>query len=223
MKYTSKTDNTRAALPAKLELRRKLIAEVARPARVFDAFAGEGVLYHAVWHEADSYVGCDEKWFRDERTVFVGDNRRVLRAIDLSAFNLFDLDAYGCPWEQAMIIAARRPIAPGERIGLAITDGLGLFYKMNGIPGNVAQLAGLRRDSMVGVIRVQDMILDRCIIGLMQRTKARVVKQWRAAGANTTAMRYLGLVLEGLPGQPSHRRRDQHQQDAREQEAATLH
>ena len=88
---------------------------------MFDAFAGEGVLFRQVWHRAVSYVGCDLKWYRDERLMFVADNHRVMRAIDLSAFNVFDIDSWGSPWDQVLILAARRPLAAGERLGLVLT------------------------------------------------------------------------------------------------------
>ncbi|HVH77139.1 MAG TPA: hypothetical protein VM755_19655 [Stellaceae bacterium] len=46
-----------------------------------------------------------------------------MRAIDLAPFNLFDFDAWGSPWEHVAILCARRPVQPGERIGLVLTDG----------------------------------------------------------------------------------------------------
>ena len=101
-----KSDNTAEAEWAKITIRRNVLAEVgAEHASVFDAFAGEGRMHAAVWCEAARYVGCDTRFFTDDRPAFVADNRRVLRAIDLAAFNVFDLDSYGSPWEQAYIIA----------------------------------------------------------------------------------------------------------------------
>ena len=54
-------------------------------------------MHIAVWNRASHYVGCDLEFYRDERTAFVANNIRVLRTIDLSEFNIFDLDAYGVP------------------------------------------------------------------------------------------------------------------------------
>jgi hypothetical protein len=188
-----KTDNTFAATPAKVEIRRNVLDAVGAPARVFDAFAGPGELYSLVWSQAAAYTGCDVRWFNDHRRMFVGDNRRVLRAIDLAAFNVFDLDAYGSPWEQAIIIAARRPLH-GERLGLVLTDGLEMQFKMNGVPAAVSLLTGLRPDVQVGLGRRPEAVLDRCIAGLAERFGARVTKQWRASNRRTAS--YVGLVLE---------------------------
>lgn len=97
---------------AKIKIRENVLLAIGTDrASVFDAFAAAGELHKAVWHRAHSYVGCDLQFFRDDRMAFVADNRRVLRSIDLAQFNLFDLDAFGSPWEQAYIIAKRRPLA----------------------------------------------------------------------------------------------------------------
>ena len=71
------------------------MAEIgAEAASVFDAFAGEGQMFKAVWCQAARYVGCDkDAWYpQDERMAFAKcDNRRVLRAVDLRGYNIFDL------------------------------------------------------------------------------------------------------------------------------------
>lgn len=41
-----------------------------------------------------------------------GDNRRLLRSLDLSRFDLIDLDDYGIPAEQLAIVAERAPGTP---------------------------------------------------------------------------------------------------------------
>jgi hypothetical protein len=65
---TSKVDNTSAALPAKVQIRRLVLLDAigAERAHVFDVFAG-GVLYRRVWHQAANYVGCDLK--RDQSAL----------------------------------------------------------------------------------------------------------------------------------------------------------
>lgn len=113
-KSSPKTDNNPHAIKAKAELRQRVLDAVGKPAGVFDAFAGSGQMFSAVWHQAEHYVGCDLKWIRDGRLMFAGDNRRVLRAVDLAPFRVVDLDSYGSPWEQAIIVADRRRVAPGE-------------------------------------------------------------------------------------------------------------
>jgi hypothetical protein len=191
-----KVDNHPGATRAKIEIRRRVLEAIA-DASVFDAFAGTGQMHAAVWKDARAYVGCDTRWIDDGRPAYVADNRRVLRAIDLGAFNVFDLDAYGSPWEAALIIAARRPVPEGERVGIIVTDGAGLAYKANSIPTAVKQLAGLRA-GMVGVSRRHDEVIDRTVAGLVARMRCTIERRWQAQRDNTgPAPRYIGLVLTG--------------------------
>lgn len=194
-RFSPKTDNNPQAHAAKVQIRRNVLAAVGK-ARAFDAFAGAGEMYTAVWKDADAYTGCDLKWQRDDRRMFCGDNRRVLRAIDLKAFNVFDLDAYGSPWEQAIIIADRRRVNAGELIGFALTEGNGFAYKSNVMPAAIQLLTGLR-PGIVGLSRKQDSIIDRAIAGIAKRMRCDVVKRWEAHGRTGASMRYIGLVLKG--------------------------
>ena len=191
-----KTDSTPAARAAKVTIRDNVLRSIgAARAQVFDAFAGAGEMHDAVWAGAASYVGCDLQFYRDDRMAFVADNLRVLRAIDLSPFNVFDFDAYGSPWEQCVILAARRPLEPGERLGLVLTEGSGLDMRLRGLPGVMAHLAGMHPHAS-GASRSPDEIIDRCIVGLTRRMQATVERRWQATGKSGTAMRYIGLVLQ---------------------------
>lgn len=194
---TRKVDNHRKTLPAKIDIRQKLIAELSTVC-VLDAFAGAGKMHREVWHLADHYTACDTKWYKDQRTAYVVDNRRLLRTIDLQPFNVFDLDAYGSPWEQVLIIASRRRVNTGERIAFALTDGSPLNLKMGGLPTALRLLAGFDR-VVAGGLRLQDEIIDRVLLGLCERMHCRILRRWEARGKTGSCVRYTGIVLEGLP------------------------
>ena len=176
-----KVDNARKAKSAKVEVRRKVLEAIDGATHVFDAFAGRGEYFKSVWRDATSYTGCDKRYFPDERRAFVADNRRVLRAVDLDAFNIFDLDAYGSPWEQAVIIAARRKLKEGERVGMVFTEGDGLKYRMNGVPNAVTQLIGLR-SGIAGLNHQRDKILAALVTEIARRMGGEIVKRWQAQG-----------------------------------------
>jgi hypothetical protein len=191
----AKQDSSPAATAAKLRIRRNVLDVIgAKAAHVFDAFAGTGHMHDMVWRDAVSYVGCDNRFFRDDRVCFCADNVRVLRAIDIAPFNLFDLDAYGSPWEAVIVIAARRKLAPGERVGFVLTDGQGMNMRLGSLSIALSQLAGVRPD-MVGIIHERDAILDRGIARLALRMGAVVERRWQAHGTRGSSMRYIGLVL----------------------------
>lgn len=191
-----KVDNHARSMPDKTELRRLVLGEVN--ATVFDAFAGSGEMFRRVWKDAPGYTGCDLRWFpQDPRPAFVADNRRVLRCLDLEAFGIFDLDAYGSPWEQAAIIAARRKVAPAERIALCLTDGSNLKLKMGDAPKAMAWLAGLLPRA-AGLAQSHEELVDRAITGLCRRMNCRPARMWRARGKSAARVLYVGIVLEGV-------------------------
>lgn len=177
-------------------LRRRVLAAIPG-ASVFDAFAGAGRMWRSVWRNAAAYVGCDLKWYRDrDRMAYVGDNRRVLRAIDLAGFNLFDLDSYRSPWDCALIIADRRAVATGELIGIVLTDGSLIGLKLGKTPNALAELAGIASGAR-GMSHQYHQIIDRAVSALCERMRCDVVQRWQAQGQTQAGVMYIGLVLRG--------------------------
>lgn len=192
-----KTNNHAASARVKGEIRRHVLEEVgAERAVVFDAFAGDGAMWRAAWQKAAAYVGCDRRWYRDERTAYVADNRRVLRCLSLDRFTVFDLDAWGSPWEQALIVATRRQVAQGERIGLVLTDGSALGLKMGNYPAALRVLARVRPGA-AGGSRSGEELMDRAIAALARRMRCKVARRWQARGKTGAQVAYVGLVLIG--------------------------
>jgi len=192
----NKRDNSKPAEKAKAIIRRNILTEIGTDnARVFDAFAGEGTMYRAVWKDAAGYVGCDKDWFpQDPRAAFVCDNRRVLRAVDLTPYTVFDLDAHGSPWEQLAIIAARRPLAPGERVGVVLTEGLGLKMNMGGLGNAMAILAGVKTH-MPGMGAARDQLIERALRRICTLMHASIERRWQAQGNKGSRVSYIGMVL----------------------------
>lgn len=100
-------------LSKKLALRMCAIDEIfsygEKEVRVLDCFAGDGVLWRLLkrdYGDRIQHVGIDKTWKHGAH--YLGDNRRYLRFLPIRNFNLMDLDAYGVPYEQMRIIAARR-------------------------------------------------------------------------------------------------------------------
>jgi len=188
--------NHRGGKSAKVTIRHNVLDAIGRTAHVFDAYAGGGEMYREVWRHAAGYVGCDTEWYRDGRTLFVCDNRRVMRSIDLSRFSIFDFDAFGSPWHQMLLMAARRPVQAGERIGVTFTDGTLVKLKQGGLPNAMAVAAGMI-GKISGLQRWRDDIIQRAIHGVARRIGCDVERQWQAEGKSRAKVLYIGLVLRG--------------------------
>jgi hypothetical protein len=192
-----KRHNHPKAVEAKAAIRRHVLETLgAASCHVFDAFAADGEMFRRVWREAASYTACDLKWYNDARLAYVADNRRVLRSIELAPFTVFDLDAFGSPWEPAIIVADRRPLQPGERLGLILTEGSGLKLKFGSFPSALCEVAGVKPDAAGGASSHEE-VVSRAISGWAARIGAdAVTHRWEAVRSGGSAMRYIGLVLE---------------------------
>jgi hypothetical protein len=194
-----KVDNNPLMREAKLDLRRRVLAEVS-PAHVLDAFCGRGEMYRAVWKGAAAYAGCDERpWEPTDPPRYVADNLRLLRALDLSPFNVFDLDAYGSPWEQAELVLHRRRWGKGEVGALILTDGSARFLRLGNVPHALARLTGVR-----GGEAMLDAAYDLQRLALsawLKQARVKVRKTWQArtpVHPKFVPMVYTAVVFEGL-------------------------
>lgn len=182
---------------AKTAIRRNVLAAVgASRAVVFDGFAGQGAMYRAVWSAASHCVGCDFDFFPgDDRLAYAADNRRVLRALDLDRFNIFDCDAWGDPWEQVFIVAERRRLRPAETLGLVLTDGQTLKVQYQHRPSRaLCRLAGVDH-AIPGMHREMELIFDRALHRVAAMMGGTIARRWQATAPNRSVMRYLGAVL----------------------------
>ena len=127
----------------------------------------------------------------------------MLRLLDLAAFNVFDFDAYGSPWEQAYILSARRSLSPGERFGLVLTDGSGLRMKFGSAPTALGLLANVPLKA-AGLTRLHDKIIDSALDAVVFRLGGAVVERWQASGKTGARMAYIGTVIEGHKKSPGH-------------------
>jgi|GEM_PF-1770099 len=204
--------NGALALRAKVGMRMSVLEHV-KPAHVFDAYCGpSGEMWRAVWKRAASYVGCDEVYEPfDPRRRFVGDNRTVMRAIDLQAYNVFDLDAFGEPWEQLTILSVRRTWQAGER-GAVILTWSDLKTRWGFASHALASLSGL---GSLKVGRKADVaITPMAIRSFFARSNVHPLQAWNASGGSTgkgsNKQTYTAIVFEGLGAAHRERTDGQH-------------
>lgn len=89
----------------KIMLREEVISKIQDEINVLDCYAGKG----KIWADLISrnhkrkinYIGIEKEKKKNKNiNVVEGDNLKYLKAMDLSKFNLIDLDAYGIPYDQ---------------------------------------------------------------------------------------------------------------------------
>ncbi len=120
-----------------------------------------------------------------------------MRAIDLQAFNVFDLDAYGSPWEHMIVLAARRKWTKGERGAVILTDGTALKMRFGQLPGAIAQLCGVAKDRMPPSGETGTAAQEMALRAWAERSGVAIVRQWRAEGNTRNHMVYTAIVFEG--------------------------
>lgn len=109
----TKTDNSHYG--AKIRLRVEAVNRCkSKNLYVLDAYAGYGHMWREVQRQCPKVkirtLGIDQRPIGPH--LIKGDNLKVLPSLDLSAFDLIDLDAYGIPAAQLGIVAHKAPGVP---------------------------------------------------------------------------------------------------------------
>lgn len=198
---TKKTDNRPAATTAKLQLRNYALKAIS-PANVLEVYCGiDGVMFEGCWREAQSCAGIDQRYqLSDARDRYVGDSIRVLRCLDLSRFNVFDVDAYGDPWPALILIAKRRRWAAGERGAICITDGSSMNARFGQASASITELTGLR-EFPTGV-ESAERVRQMCRSAWRKLAGVSVVQCYEAVSergkTGNLRMVYSTLIVEGV-------------------------
>lgn len=108
MGTTIKTNNDRALLEAKIQLRLKSLPD-KKEITILEAFGGEGVIWKVIKERRPdtkfNILSIDNKAYR--RVQLQGDNMKYLLSLNLLQFDIIDLDAWGSPVKQLEILFKR--------------------------------------------------------------------------------------------------------------------
>jgi len=119
----SKVQTESSHLGAKIRLRLNNLPENKDTLRVLDVFSANG----KIWNEIKRLSSRDIKVLRMdiradlEGIYLLGDNMKFLETMDLSAYDIIDVDAYGIPFEQLRVIL---PKAKGKKIFVTFIQSL---------------------------------------------------------------------------------------------------
>lgn len=186
-----KTNNAKTS--AKREIREAVLSKVESPS-VLEVFCGSGEMYQSVWHKADNYTGIDKVKQFDSRHTVCGDAEKAIRIVDLRIYNIFDIDAYGSPYE--VLARVLGSVSPEWRsVGFVLTDGIAMDLKLGrickgvrmltGINGHIAKRAHVLHDEIISM--VIDKVADS-ICGSVSMVKM-------ATGKTGSQMKYYGFVV----------------------------
>lgn len=185
-------DNTDGG--AKIEIRKTILAQIPEPS-VLDCFAGEGKVWRACY-QGLPYVGLDKKASSDDRKVLNIDNIKYLRSADLSRFNVFDLDAYGTPWQQFLIVLNRRSFTAGESVAIFLTDGLSILARMGELPHGMKKYVGIPENVRVPCLsRHMDYIRALLVVNAVREVGVTIEKALITQN-NRGNMSYMGLLVK---------------------------
>jgi hypothetical protein len=104
--YRTKSDNK--SLFEKLEIRKRICAEIREPLRVLDLFCGQGRVWKAMAKHFPiaTYTPVD-KAVKQEGAIRMNVTPRSVQAFNPAEFNCIDIDTYGDPWEIWEVISRR--------------------------------------------------------------------------------------------------------------------
>lgn len=110
-----------SGLAIKLKLRRMLLQRLGLPSyRVLELYGGPGEMRRSAWHDAAEVVSIDSDI--DSEATYLGDSIATVRHMDVSRFDVFDIDPFSDPWHGLYTVG--RCVHPsGRRLGVCLTDG----------------------------------------------------------------------------------------------------
>ena len=187
-----KTDN--AKITSKVDIRKESLKFI-KDSSVLEVFCGAGEMYKDVWQEANNYTGIDKRKFFDKRHTLCGDALSVVKQIDISGYNIFDIDAYGSPYHILLEIAQRIDL---DHVSFCITDGTNMDLKMGRVSRGLREILGAENKILKKAHIVHDLLISQVIDRIASITSMEVVKKRIARGITGSSMRYYAFDMSKL-------------------------
>jgi len=135
-------DNTNVGL--KVAVREWGLKQITEP-HVLDLFCGYQAI-RKLCYQGMPYLGIDVK--PDTPADIHCDNREYLKTADLAPWNLMDIDAYGNPWEQFLLISKRKH----GRFVCILTECIEFNVNMNSITIGMKGILGIPRKMRISCL-----------------------------------------------------------------------
>jgi hypothetical protein len=188
-----KTNN--AKTNAKKEIRSHVLSSIGENAHVLEVFCGAGEMYEHVWKKASGYLGIDKVKFFDQRNTICGDALKAVTKIDVDDFTIFDIDAYGSPYE--ILIALLPKISRShKKIGFVITDGIAMDLKLGRISKGIRKLVEIDFHIAKRAHIIHDDLIAKVIKRVSQDLQGSPTGIKIANGKKGSAMKYYCFIVE---------------------------
>jgi hypothetical protein len=192
-KFKGKKTNN-AKIDAKIELRQLIDC---KELSVLECFCGSGEMFNAVWKDAFHYEGIDIKKQDDLRITHQGDCALMLKKLNLEKFNVFDIDAYGSPYECLQIIVEKiKKQEKSKKYHFFITDGIEIDLRMGKIENFFGLLAGLNAKKLNNAHLLHDYFIEKIIKNLCLDMGAELMNSKIAKGKTGSGMRYFYFLIK---------------------------
>lgn len=186
-----KTNNAKTTV--KKELRMSVFEGIENQ-KVLEIFCGAGEMYNAVWKDADKYTGIDKVKFFDVRHTICGDAEKGLRLIDVNDYNIFDIDAYGSPYEILNYILEKLT-EENRRIGFVVTDGIDMDLKLGRLCSGLRRFVGYDHHIAKRAHILHDEFINIVLEKIKERLKGEIVNFKIAHGTKGSSMRYYSFIV----------------------------
>ena len=189
----AKTDN--AQISAKEEIRKKILSKIENPC-VLEVFCGAGEMYQKVWANAEKYTGIDKRKFFDERNTICGDAEKAIRVVDLEQYNIFDIDAYGSPYNILSYIILNRRFT--DQVAFVLTDGSAMDLRLGRVSKGLRELSGIKNHVLKKASNIHDELILKVIENIEKITRKKATNFMIAKGRTGAAMRYYAFILSDV-------------------------
>lgn len=192
-KFKGKKTNN-AKTNAKQLLRAGVFEKIEGTRNVLDVFCGAGEMHKAIWNKADDYLGIDKVKYFDERKTICGDARKAINLVKIEDFNIFDIDAYGSPYDILEAVLPR--IGAWKQLGFVLTDGSSMDLRLGRISKGLRALTGIDVHVVKRASAMHDDLVNDVIATVAQELNGTVVHKQIAKGNTGAAMIYYAFVIE---------------------------
>jgi len=185
-----KTNNAKTSI--KDLIRRDMLLSVDSP-NVLEVFCGSGEMYEKVWHKANKYTGIDKVKQFDKRHTICGDAQKAITIVDLNEYNIFDIDAYGSPYEILDYIT--RQILNQNVIGFVLTDGTNMDLRLGRVCKGLRSMAGIKNQILKRASSIHNDIISLVVAETEKRLNGKASRFQLAVGRTGSAMRYYSFII----------------------------